>query len=205
MRVNLEKKEERDRITRALLRVTLRLAAEHGFTSLGLREVARAADIAPTSFYRHFSDMEELGLALIEELVGPFVGECAAPDSVVDVVASSLLDAIVSRTLRGAVEDPELMRFILAERLGPIPSFRTALVRKLAVLLAALQEALLSEERGNKAKLPAHINDGALVLLLEGCGTLLELGQEHVPMLRKRVVAQINALATGAARSENSA
>src|ERR1051326_2609886 len=56
VRINPEKKEDRERVARELLRVPLRLAAAHGFVSLGLREVSRAADIAPTSFYRHFAD-----------------------------------------------------------------------------------------------------------------------------------------------------
>jgi AcrR family transcriptional regulator len=203
VRVNTEKKEERDRITRALLRVTLRLAAEHGFTSLGLREVARAADIAPTSFYRHFSDMEALGLALIEDLVGPLLQECAAPARTADLQVSGDLEAIVSRTLVAASEEPELMRFILAERLGPIPSFRAALAAKLAALTAALQEALASDVNSGKTKVSAHVSEGAAVLLLEGCAKLLELGQEHAAALRKRVVAQVGALSAGGARSED--
>jgi AcrR family transcriptional regulator len=39
-----------------------------GFGSLSLREVARQAGIVPTAFYRHFRDMDELGLALVAEV-----------------------------------------------------------------------------------------------------------------------------------------
>lgn len=38
-----------------------------GFSSLSLREVTRAAGVVPASFYRHFRDLDELGLALVEE------------------------------------------------------------------------------------------------------------------------------------------
>ncbi|MBF0674626.1 MULTISPECIES: TetR family transcriptional regulator [unclassified Pseudomonas] len=38
------------------------------FGSLSLREVARRAGIVPTGFYRHFADMDELGLALVAEV-----------------------------------------------------------------------------------------------------------------------------------------
>ncbi len=201
MRVSPEKKEERDRVTRALLRVTLRLAKEHGFTSLGLREVARAADIAPTSFYRHFADMEELGLAVIEDLVGPLAADCAAAPRDAGSDANARADALVSRTLRTVVEDPDLIRFILAERLGAISSFRAALAGKLSVLTGAVQEAL-TDKTVAKGKLPAHLAEAGLVLLLEGCGTLLEQGQEHTPALRKRVCLQLRALAAGAVRGE---
>ncbi len=43
------------------------LASGRSFDTLSLREVAKLAGIAPTSFYRHFHDMTGLGLALIEE------------------------------------------------------------------------------------------------------------------------------------------
>jgi len=43
------------------------LASGRSFDTLSLREVAKLAGIAPTSFYRHFHDMEGLGLALIKE------------------------------------------------------------------------------------------------------------------------------------------
>lgn len=38
------------------------------FSSISLREVAKNAGVVPTSFYRHFSDMEELGLNIIDDL-----------------------------------------------------------------------------------------------------------------------------------------
>ena len=57
MRPSPHKQEEKERVPLSLLDAALTLGATHGFASLGLREVARAADIAPTSFYRHFADM----------------------------------------------------------------------------------------------------------------------------------------------------
>jgi len=43
------------------------LSQERSFSSLSLRAVPREAGIAPTSFYRHITDMEELGLPLVDE------------------------------------------------------------------------------------------------------------------------------------------
>ena len=43
------------------------LSAERSFASLSLREVSREAGIAPTSFYRHFRDVDELGLTMVDE------------------------------------------------------------------------------------------------------------------------------------------
>ncbi|QSP96404.1 TetR family transcriptional regulator [Marinobacter salinisoli] len=38
------------------------------FDSLGIREVTRQAGVVPTSFYRHFRSMDDLGLQLVDEL-----------------------------------------------------------------------------------------------------------------------------------------
>lgn len=38
------------------------------FSTISIREVAKNAQVVPTSFYRHFTDMDDLGLALVDEL-----------------------------------------------------------------------------------------------------------------------------------------
>ena len=58
-----QKKETRQRLIDA---AAAELASGRSFDTLSLREVAKLAGIAPTSFYRHFHDMNALGLALIE-------------------------------------------------------------------------------------------------------------------------------------------
>ena len=59
---------ERKLITRShLLAAALQLMGEgRGFASLSLREITRAAGVVPATFYRHFPNLDELGLALVE-------------------------------------------------------------------------------------------------------------------------------------------
>lgn len=53
---------------RALMEAAVRLAASSRcITSLGLRELAREAGLNPNTFYRHFRNMEDLGLQLLRE------------------------------------------------------------------------------------------------------------------------------------------
>jgi AcrR family transcriptional regulator len=60
--------ERRQQTRRALLDAALlQMDAGESFNALSLRKVAHAAGIVPTAFYRHFSSMDELGLALVEE------------------------------------------------------------------------------------------------------------------------------------------
>ena len=59
---------QKEKTRRALIDAAFnQLTAEKSFSNLSLREVAREAGIAPTSFYRHFRDMDELGLTMVDE------------------------------------------------------------------------------------------------------------------------------------------
>ncbi|BAU76840.1 TetR family transcriptional regulator [Metapseudomonas furukawaii] len=66
----MTQRSEQKQQTRHALMDAARLLMDsgRGFGSLSLREVARTAGIVPTGFYRHFSDMDQLGLALVEEV-----------------------------------------------------------------------------------------------------------------------------------------
>lgn len=61
-------RSERKQLTRAqLMAAALKLMGEgRGFSSLSLREITREAGVVPAAFYRHFRDMDELGLALVD-------------------------------------------------------------------------------------------------------------------------------------------
>lgn len=63
-------RSEQKQQTRHALMDAARLLMDsgRGFGSLSLREVARTAGIVPTGFYRHFADMDQLGLALVSEV-----------------------------------------------------------------------------------------------------------------------------------------
>jgi AcrR family transcriptional regulator len=196
VRINPEKKEEKERTRLALLRVTLRLAAAHGFVSLGLREVSRASGIAPTSFYRHFADMEELGLALIQDVASRFLAGWVARAQQVSLGGETLLETLLRQALAGVVEDPELMRFIVAERVGAIPAFRAAIREQLSIVSLAARDALRAELSGD-AVVAAPVADAAVVLLLETCAEVLDRGPDHLPELRDRLVSQLRTLVAG--------
>jgi AcrR family transcriptional regulator len=60
--------ERREHTRRSLLDAALKLMdARESFEAVSLRSVTRAAGVVPGAFYRHFSSMDELGLALVDE------------------------------------------------------------------------------------------------------------------------------------------
>jgi AcrR family transcriptional regulator len=67
---HVTRQEQKQRTRRALLDAAIALLENENLSSLSLREVTRAVGIAPAAFYRHFRDMDDLGVALVEESLG---------------------------------------------------------------------------------------------------------------------------------------
>jgi AcrR family transcriptional regulator len=120
---------------------TVELSSGRSFDTLSLREVAKVAGIAPTSFYRHFHDMEGLGLALIEEhseallnLMHDVREQASEGRSVIRASVETLFDCIF--------RNQGLSRMILQESLSPYSPFRSASERLLVTMSRDLEEFL---------------------------------------------------------------
>ena len=87
------------------------VASESNFSALSLRRIARQAGVVPTAFYRHFQDMDDLGIALVEDTFVELRGLLAAVDRGVDVrllVPGEHNDKRVSRLAARAAMEPLL-------------------------------------------------------------------------------------------------
>ena len=52
-----------------LIDAALKLSAEkRSFANIGLRELAREAELNPNTFYRHFESLDDLGICMIEDI-----------------------------------------------------------------------------------------------------------------------------------------
>lgn len=66
----MDSRSEKKLKTRAsLMQAALQLVEEgRHYSSVSIREVAKGGGVVPTAFYRHFTDMDDLGLNLVDEL-----------------------------------------------------------------------------------------------------------------------------------------
>ena len=131
-------RQERKRRTRqALLDAALELLEEQSFSSLSLRQVTRAAGIVPTAFYRHFDDMEELGLALIDESFRTLRAMIRAarsdPRTYERVIRTS-----VEILVRHVHEHDDHFRFIARERFGGVAVLRHAIRSEIRLFASEL-------------------------------------------------------------------
>jgi AcrR family transcriptional regulator len=132
-------REERKQKTRqALLDAALDLLeGEHSFASLSLREVTRAAGIVPTAFYRHFRDMDELGLALVEEsfrtLRQLMRAARAAP-----LPTQQLIRRSVETFVAHVRADRRHFQFVAKERAGGRSAIRSAIRAEIRLFVSEL-------------------------------------------------------------------
>jgi len=127
--------ERKERTRQALLDAALDLSADRGLGGLSLREVARHAGIVPTAFYRHFSSMDELGVALAADTMR--------------VLRRLLRDARRTPGPAGARQSLDVLvqqvrahkaafRFLARERHGGVPEVAAAISVELRLLTSEL-------------------------------------------------------------------
>jgi AcrR family transcriptional regulator len=144
--VTATRSERKQRTREALIDAAFRLLEEESFSSLSLREVARDAGIVPTGFYRHFENMQELGLALVDRsfrsLRDMLRGARATADGHEHMIRRSI--AILMADVH---EHRAHFRFIARERSGGVASLRHAIRSQIRLLASELATDL--------ARLPA--------------------------------------------------
>ncbi len=132
------------RTRQALLDAGLRLLEHQSLSSLGLREIAREVRVAPAGFYRHFRDMSDLGVALVEEsfgslraMVRAIRGEPARSEEVIDRTVE-----VIAAHVR---EHRAHFRFVARERHGGVAEVREAIARELALFALELASDLAAQ------------------------------------------------------------
>ncbi|WP_235532572.1 MULTISPECIES: TetR family transcriptional regulator [unclassified Nocardioides] len=182
------RQERKERTRRAILDAALEMLADEGFGSLSLRALTKAAGIVPTAFYRHFSTLDELGLALLDEsfmtlrgLIREVRGGDPAPETLIDRSVD-----VLSVQLE---EHKAHFRFIGRERQGGNAVLRDAIRHELSLFereLATDLARMPGLERWGAADL--HVLASLFVdLMVAAAGELVGPAADH-PATRKELV-----------------
>ena len=137
----LSRQEQKEQTREALLDAALELSQEAGFAQVSLRQVARAAGVVPTAFYRHFDSMDQVGLALVERSFATLRrlmrNAQSDPDLFTDLISSSI-DILVTSVKRNR----EHFAFVARERLGGSAPVRDAIQRELELFVSETAVAI---------------------------------------------------------------
>lgn len=157
----LPRAEQKQQTRLALLEATRQLmAAGRGFGSISLREVAKAAGIVPTGFYRHFDDMDQLGLALVNEVDATFRATLRLVRHH-EIVVGGLTAASVRIFLDGVAANRPQFLFLAREQYGGSLPVRQAI----ATLRAGIS-ADLATDLGSMPKWQ-HLDSASLQVMAD--------------------------------------
>ena len=133
-------RDERKRQSRqAIIDAALRLSTSgRSFNSISLREISREIGLVPTAFYRHFKDMDALGLELIDQISLNLkstlhqIGQSYVyqPEAKIDKSLELFFQTIHQHT--------EEWIFIITERWGASQAIRKAIAREIEYLVEDL-------------------------------------------------------------------
>ena len=133
-------RDERKRQSRqAIIDAALRLSTSgRSFNSISLREISREIGLVPTAFYRHFKDMDALGLELVDQISLNLkstlhqIGQSYVyqPEAKIDKSLELFFQTIHQHT--------EEWIFIITERWGASQAIRKAIAREIEYLVEDL-------------------------------------------------------------------
>ncbi|AGI33707.1 TPA: HTH-type transcriptional repressor FabR [Mannheimia haemolytica] len=188
---------QKEKTRRALVEAAFnQLSSEKNFSNLSLREVAREAGVAPTSFYRHFKDMDELGLAMVDEsglllrqLMRQARKRIANGGSVVVVSVETFFELIADR--------PNVFQLLLRESSGTSQAFRTAASREIQHFVAELADYIMSKDNHSNRELAYIQSEGLVTLVFTAGSHALDMNNQEREKLKQRVIMQLRMLIRG--------
>lgn len=188
---------------KALLDATLALVEEgRHFSSISLREIAKKAGVAPNAFYRHFKDIDELGLALTDEL-SMMLRQLMRQARMQSLAADRMIYDSVDFYIAHVFTHPALFRFMAQIKTGGSPAMREAIRHELSYFSKELVSDL------HRLRILPHLEPEDMEMLghmvvntVSSIGTeLLDLPEDNdhlVAQVRARTVKQIRLAFIGA-------
>ncbi|EKE81518.1 HTH-type transcriptional repressor FabR [Idiomarina xiamenensis] len=189
--------KQKEKTRRMLISAAMnQLSAETGFASLSLREVAREAGIAPTSFYRHFRNMEELGLTLVDES-GLALRQLLRQARQQIAKGGSIIRVSVETFMQFVHDHKAIFRLLLQERSGTSRDFRLAVAREVSHFKAELIDYLVDEQGFTSAI--AELQADAIVRIVFSAGAdCLDVDNEARQKITEDTIQQVRIVARGA-------
>jgi AcrR family transcriptional regulator len=193
----VNRQEQKLRTRRSIIEAAFSLLDEQrSLSSISLREVAREAGIAPTSFYRHFKDIDELGLTLVDE-AGLALRQLMRQARLRIASGGGVINTSVDTFMEFITANNNIFRLLLREHTGTSMAFRSAVLREIKHFTVELTDYTISN-----TGLPyniANLQAEAMVKLVFSAGAeALDASDEQKANVAQRVKLQLRFVANGA-------
>ncbi|GAC20071.1 HTH-type transcriptional repressor FabR [Paraglaciecola arctica] len=197
----MNRQEQKLRTRRSIIEAAfLLLDEQRSLSSISLREVARAAGIAPTSFYRHFKDIDELGLTLVDE-AGLALRQLMRQARVRIASGGGVINTSVDTFMEFITANNNVFRLLLREHTGTSMAFRAAVLREIKHFNVELTDYTISTT-GLPYKI-ANLQAEAMVKLVFSAGAeALDASAEQKANVAERVKLQLRFVVNGALQAK---
>jgi len=188
--------QQKEKTRRAIINAAIsELSDDKSFASLSLREVARKAGIAPNSFYRHFKDMEELGLTLVDES-GLALRQLMRKARQRFNDNSSIIATSVRTFMEFTENNANILRLLFHERSGTTRALRNAVAREIQYFIMELTDYI---QAVGYEKSVANSQAEAMVAIIFNAGAeFLAAKPSQRKQLQHRAIQQLRFIAAGA-------
>ena len=181
------------------------IGPQKSISSLSLREVAREAGIAPNSFYRHFKDIDELAIELIDRagiVLRQILHEARLQASRQNSIIRSSVEVFIAQL----DADEGNLSLLLREGYTGSKSYKQAVERQLNYFQQELQEDLIRLERLNNKKLfHPDIAAKAITQLVFNMGAnVIDMPAEDRKEIAEQTMIMIRMILEGARHLEDS-
>jgi len=207
-------KKQKEKTSQALISAALQLCSEEGYASLSLRSVARKAGIAPTSFYRHFREIDEMGVAMVaqaKEVLDDFLAQgrkkmtfpaIKKNDSPAQLTKSieCMTRPFVETFIKFFKKNDQLLRLFFQERTGSSEAMRIAISDAYDQLTGLLAENIMQLSKSSKTNLgDIRLIAEAMLTIVSGHGMEMLVRPKAGPVdISKRTIQKLNLLLLGA-------
>ncbi len=181
------------------------IGPEKSIASLSLREVAREAGIAPNSFYRHFKDIDELAIALIDRS-GIVLRQIIRESRLQASKQNSIIRSSVEVFIQQLDTDEGNLSLLLREGFTGSKSYKEAVERQLIFFQQELQEDLIRLERLNRSKLfhPDLVAKAITQLVFNMGAKVIDLPHEQREEVAEQTMVMIRMILEGARHLDES-
>lgn len=191
--------EKKAKTRKNIIQAALNLSTTNGFACLSLREVTRAAGIAPTSFYRHFKDMEDLGLALVDE-VSLTLRQLLRQARRRARVRRGVIRTSVETFMEYLENNEQHFRLLMGERLGEQKGFRKEIKKETRRFVEELAEDIVKESEASQRDIlnPELVAETMITVIFNLGMEALEIPIKQRIELAERMVSQLEIVLLGA-------
>ncbi|RLU02999.1 MAG: TetR family transcriptional regulator [Ketobacter sp.] len=174
--------DRKEATRRRILTAALQLVEEgRSPEALGLREVARAAGMAAPSLYNHFADMDELGLALVDEcLLRMRAIARGARKEIINQETEVALKSLLQQFDKAVAHFEPVLRLLIMQWFNPNPEYRRSIRRELSIMRREMASDMkdAAQRRGQGNSEYEIESDAIFSLLITFVLNVLDMGKE---------------------------